>query len=228
MTMEPSWHFASHTLSTRLSASASCQAESMPLEWGHGPREGQQHGTAPRSALGDISAAAGDVPSSPAPSGTHGLAPRSLPPALLTLASAAPVSSTGSARACPREGASTSLGLSRGSAPSTWGSTPKQTLLEMAEPAGADPTGPSLPDHRLTCYPCGHSQLNVQVGKGQPPPQEEPSSKQGQVAQGCVPLSLSHLQGWRFPHLSGCPSHHSHGKDFSHLWLEFPPSQLFT
>lgn len=77
--------------------------------------------------------------------------------------------------------------------------------LEMAGLAGPDPTVPSPPAHHLTCYLCGYSQLKMKVGKGQPPLQE-PTSKQDQVAQSCVLLSLNlSLQGWRFLHLLGCP-----------------------
>lgn len=77
--------------------------------------------------------------------------------------------------------------------------------LEMAGLAGPDLTVPSPPAHHLTCYLCGYSQLKMKVGKGQPLLQE-PTSKQDQVAQSCVLLSLSlSLQGWRFLHLLGCP-----------------------
>lgn len=122
-------------------------------------------------------------------------------PASLTLESGAPAWSTGSAQAQSHEGPSMTLGHSQGSAPSAWGLTPRQTYLEMAGSAGADPTVPSLPAHHLTC---GYSQVKVRVGKDQFPLCKQPVSKHGQVSQGYVLLSLSRLQRWRFPHLLCC------------------------
>lgn len=90
--------------------------------------------------------------------------PWPLSPASLTLESEAPASSTGSAQAQSHEGPSMTLGRSRGSAPSAWGLTPRQTHPEMAGSAGKDPTVPSLPAHPWTCA-C--SQVKVEVGKDQ-------------------------------------------------------------
>lgn len=128
--------------------------------------------------------------------------PWPLSPASLTLESGAPALSTGSARAQSHEGPSMTLGRSQGSVPSTWGLTPRQTHLEMAGSAGADPTAPSLPAHHLTC---GYSQVKVKVGKDKLPLHKQPVSKHDQVSQGYVLLSLSHLHGWTFLHLLCCP-----------------------
>lgn len=96
------------------------------------------------------------------------------------------------------------LGRSQGSVPSTWGLTPRQTHLEMAGSAGADPTAPSLPAHHLTC---GCSQVKVKVGKDRLPLHKQPISKHDQVSQGYVLLSLSHLQGGHSP--TSCVAHGS-------------------
>lgn len=122
----------------------------------------------------------------------------------LTLGSGAPASSTGSAQAQSHEGPSMTLGRSRGSAPSAWGLTPRQTHLEMAGSAGADPTVPSLPAHCLTC---GYSQVKVKVGKDQFLLCKQPISKHGQVSQGSILLSLSHLMDGDCP--TCCVAHDS-------------------
>lgn len=116
--------------------------------------------------------------------------------ASLTLESGPPALSTGSAPAQSHEGPSMTLGRSRGSAPSAWGLTPRQTHLEMAGSAGPDPIVPSLPAHHLTG---GYSQVKVKVGKDQLPLCKQPVSKHGQVSQGYVLLSLSLPHRRRFP-----------------------------